>query len=144
VLPNSRGGGSTLENVVVTCAPCNFGRMETTLAEARLTDPLSRPTARKWSGFDRWDGLERFGARPRAMSAAGRQCPLIEPESVRAGTAPPQSAATDNACRSRKREPRAACRRGAGTTSLRTLASTWATIEWGRPQHRRWCQSPEV
>jgi hypothetical protein len=31
VLPNSRGGASTVDNVVVTCAPCNFGRMETTL-----------------------------------------------------------------------------------------------------------------
>jgi 5-methylcytosine-specific restriction endonuclease McrA len=60
LLPNSRGGASTLENVVITCAPCNFGRMETTLAEARLVDPLSRPTPRKWGGFGSWDGLERF------------------------------------------------------------------------------------
>jgi 5-methylcytosine-specific restriction endonuclease McrA len=60
LLPNSRGGASTLENVLVTCAPCNFGRMETTLAEARLTDPLSRPTPRKWDGFDAWDGLEKL------------------------------------------------------------------------------------
>jgi 5-methylcytosine-specific restriction endonuclease McrA len=60
VLPNSRGGPSTLDNVVVTCAPCNFGRMETTLEEARLVHPLSRPTPRKWDGFKRWQGLENF------------------------------------------------------------------------------------
>lgn len=60
VLPNCRGGPSTLENVVVTCAPCNFGRMETTLEEARLIDPRSRPTPRKWEGFDSWQGLENF------------------------------------------------------------------------------------
>ena len=63
VLPNSRGGPSTVENVVVTCAPRNFGRMEATLEEARLVDPLARPTPRNWAGFDSWDGLERFGVR---------------------------------------------------------------------------------
>jgi 5-methylcytosine-specific restriction endonuclease McrA len=60
VLPNCRGGTSDRENVIVTCAPCNFGRMETTLAEARLIDPLSRPTPIKWDGFHTWDGLERL------------------------------------------------------------------------------------
>lgn len=60
ILPNSRGGTSAIDNIVVTCAPCNFGRMETTLAEARLVDPLSRPTPRKWPGFDQWDGLTRL------------------------------------------------------------------------------------
>ena len=34
LMPNGRGGDSSLDNVVVTCAPCNFGRMERTLAEA--------------------------------------------------------------------------------------------------------------
>jgi hypothetical protein len=60
VIPNSRGGASTLDNVVVTCAPCNFGRMETTLEEARLINPLSHPTPRKWQGFESWNGLEGF------------------------------------------------------------------------------------
>jgi 5-methylcytosine-specific restriction endonuclease McrA len=59
ILPNSRGGTSELNNIVITCAPCNFGRMQTTLEEARLIDPLSRPTPKKWRGFDKWDGLER-------------------------------------------------------------------------------------
>lgn len=60
ILPNSRGGTSDFENVVITCAPCNFGRMQTTLEEARLVNPLSRPTPHKWDGFDSWDGLERL------------------------------------------------------------------------------------
>jgi 5-methylcytosine-specific restriction endonuclease McrA len=60
VLPNSRGGPSTLENMVVTCACCNFGRMETTLEEAWLIDPLSRVTPRKWDGFETWVGMEDF------------------------------------------------------------------------------------
>lgn len=59
LLPNSRGGTSDTENVVITCAPCNFGRMEKTLAEARLVDPLSRSTPVRWNGFYSWDGLER-------------------------------------------------------------------------------------
>lgn len=55
ILPHSRGGDSTLENLIVTCAPCNFGRMEYTLAELGLSDPLTRePISSKW------DGLERF------------------------------------------------------------------------------------
>jgi hypothetical protein len=64
VLPNCRGGKSDADNVVVTCAPCNFGRMETTLAEARLIDPLSHPTPSKWTGFEVWDGLRRLVESP--------------------------------------------------------------------------------
>ena len=59
ILPNSRGGDSSVENIVLTCTACNFGRMETTLEEGRLLHPLnfSRP---KWSGFETWDGLGRL------------------------------------------------------------------------------------
>ena len=59
ILPNSRGGDSSAENIVLTCTACNFGRMETTLEEGRLLHPLnfSRP---KWPGFETWDGLEQF------------------------------------------------------------------------------------
>lgn len=63
ILPNSRGGDSNLENVVVTCAPCNFGRMETTLAEASLINPLSLPLEARWDGYSNWDGLERLRRR---------------------------------------------------------------------------------
>src|SRR5215212_3864057 len=33
LIPNERGGTSDLENVVVTCASCNFGRMQLTIEE---------------------------------------------------------------------------------------------------------------
>ena len=71
ILPNSRGGTSDTENVVITCAPCNFGRMEKTLAEARLANPLSRPTPVRWDGFYSWDGLERVNGyfRPQSSSS---------------------------------------------------------------------------
>jgi hypothetical protein len=60
VLPYTRGGLSTLDNVIITCAPCNFGRMSFTLAEARLLDPLEREISRSWSGYNSWDGLQNF------------------------------------------------------------------------------------
>ena len=55
VLPHSRGGTNDLSNMVVTCAPCNFGRMEFTLEEVGLADPRNREPAHL-----AWDGLERF------------------------------------------------------------------------------------
>jgi HNH endonuclease len=55
VLPHSRGGSNDIENIVISCAPCNFGRMNYTLDEVGVIDPRtmiipSRP----------WDGLTRF------------------------------------------------------------------------------------
>jgi hypothetical protein len=55
VLPHARGGDNSLGNVVVTCAPCNFGRMNYTLEELDLADPRTRPI----ESID-WDGLEGF------------------------------------------------------------------------------------
>lgn len=50
----------SLGNLVVTCAPCNDGRMQYTLEEAGLQCPLKRPP--RQTG---WTGLEqRMGARP--------------------------------------------------------------------------------
>lgn len=60
VLPNERGGTSDPENVVVTCAPCNFGRMQHTLEECELAHPLSRALAPTWNGYAEWDGLTRL------------------------------------------------------------------------------------
>jgi hypothetical protein len=55
IVPYAHGGGSDLDNLVVTCAPCNFGRMDSTLEEANLLDP------RTCEPFpSSWDGLERF------------------------------------------------------------------------------------
>lgn len=60
LLPNQRGGSSDLENIVVTCGPCNFGRMEHTIEEARLMNPLGRRPKPSWAGYDSWRGLEDF------------------------------------------------------------------------------------
>jgi 5-methylcytosine-specific restriction endonuclease McrA len=60
LIPNERGGTSDLDNVVVTCAPCNFGRMQLTIEEAGLDNPIARPIAASWAGFDSWDGLTRL------------------------------------------------------------------------------------
>lgn len=55
LLPHSRGGSSELNNLVITCNPCNYGRGERTLAEMHLTDPLLRQPVNS-----DWDGLERL------------------------------------------------------------------------------------
>lgn len=56
VVPRSLGGQNTLENLIVTCAPCNCGRGHHTLAEMGLSDPRHRaPVVR--AGFETWDGL---------------------------------------------------------------------------------------
>lgn len=39
VLPHARGGSNDLNNIVVTCAPCNYGRGSYTLEEVGLLDP---------------------------------------------------------------------------------------------------------
>jgi hypothetical protein len=54
VLPHSRGGDNSLENVIITCAPCNFGRMERTLEEVGLIDPRTLDIHKT-----SWDGLGR-------------------------------------------------------------------------------------
>ena len=55
VLPHSRGGDNSVENVVITCAPCNFGRRDWVIEEVGLIDPRSHPVYKT-----SWDGLERF------------------------------------------------------------------------------------
>lgn len=55
VVPHARGGDNSIENVVVTCAPCNFGRVDATLDELGLIDPRLTPVIRT-----EWDGLARF------------------------------------------------------------------------------------
>jgi hypothetical protein len=59
VLPYARGGNSDLDNMVVTCAPCNFGRMNYILEEVGLADPRTREPI-----HSTWDGLERLIQNP--------------------------------------------------------------------------------
>jgi 5-methylcytosine-specific restriction endonuclease McrA len=55
LVPHARGGNNALANLVITCAPCNFARMNDTLEEVGLLDPRDREPVRST-----WDGLERF------------------------------------------------------------------------------------
>jgi hypothetical protein len=55
LLPHARGGTNTLDNMLVTCAPCNNGRSNLTLEEVELSDPRLRDPIQST-----WDGLERF------------------------------------------------------------------------------------
>jgi len=55
ILPHSRGGDNNIGNIVVTCAPCNFARMEFTLDELGLENPLAHNPFRS-----DWDGLTRM------------------------------------------------------------------------------------
>lgn len=54
VLAHARGGDNSIDNTIVTCAPCNFAKMNYTLDELGLTDPRIRQPVQS-----DWDGLER-------------------------------------------------------------------------------------
>lgn len=52
VEPYSRGGATTLDNMVLTCAPCNFGRDRLLVEEVGLLDPrLRSPRKSDWLGL---------------------------------------------------------------------------------------------
>ena len=55
LLPHARGGNNDLDNIVITCAPCNYGRWNRVVTEVGLIDPRTREPVRS-----DWDGLERF------------------------------------------------------------------------------------
>lgn len=54
VVPHSSGGSNDLDNLVITCAACNFGKMEYTIEELGLLDPREVAPL-----ISLWDGLER-------------------------------------------------------------------------------------
>lgn len=60
ILPNARGGTSDADNIVITCAPCNYGRMNFTLNEVGVGNPLASEKLVRWSGYQEWDGLQAF------------------------------------------------------------------------------------
>lgn len=54
VLPHSRGGGNGNDNVVITCAPCNFGRMDNLCEEVGIQNPFDhQPVSSDWDGLER-------------------------------------------------------------------------------------------
>lgn len=67
VLPHARGGNNDLENVIISCAPCNYGRWNKTIEEVGVLDPQTREPIRS-----PWDGLERFlNNRDQRLSSGG-------------------------------------------------------------------------
>ena len=55
VVPHTHGGRNELDNLVLACAACNFGKMHYTLEEIGIADPRLSATENSW-----WNGLERF------------------------------------------------------------------------------------
>ncbi len=55
VEPHSHGGQSTEDNIVISCALCNFGKYSYTLRQLQISDPRQRKPLKS-----NWDGLERF------------------------------------------------------------------------------------
>lgn len=55
LLPHARGGDNELSNMVITCAPCNYGRCDNLVEEVGLLNPMEREPVTSL-----WDGLERF------------------------------------------------------------------------------------
>lgn len=54
VTPHSHGGKNDLDNLVVACAACNYGKMSYTLEELSLVDPrLFAPVSSPWDGLER-------------------------------------------------------------------------------------------
>lgn len=58
VLVHSRGGATSLDNMVIACAACNFGRDRYCIEEVRFSDPRANPRAPAWDGHQSWSGLE--------------------------------------------------------------------------------------
>lgn len=53
ILPHARGGTNALDNMVIACAACNFGRMNYTLDEVGISDPRQRePSKLDWNGLE--------------------------------------------------------------------------------------------
>lgn len=55
VVPFERGGDNSLQNVVVSCWPCNGGKAQYALEELGLLDPRQSPAVKS-----DWSGLEEF------------------------------------------------------------------------------------
>jgi 5-methylcytosine-specific restriction endonuclease McrA len=60
IIVHSRGGETSMDNIVVACAACNYGRDRFMLAEVGLRDPRLHVRTPTWPGRLTWDGLERL------------------------------------------------------------------------------------
>jgi hypothetical protein len=54
LVPHARGGQTTLQNMVISCAPCNYGRMNYLVEEIGLVlNEYSTPYLTNWDGLER-------------------------------------------------------------------------------------------
>jgi 5-methylcytosine-specific restriction endonuclease McrA len=63
IRPHSRGGSNEADNIVITCAPCNYGRGSHMPEEVGLLDPRKCQPVRS-----SWHGLEQI-FRPKGLEA---------------------------------------------------------------------------
>ncbi len=66
ILPHALGGSNDYDNLLITCAACNYGRMQYTFEEVGMINPMTREPVRSL-----WDGLERVLPRGRSMLDLG-------------------------------------------------------------------------
>jgi hypothetical protein len=52
VIPWSRGGETSMDNLVASCAPCNYGKADFTIEQISIGNPFDRPPI-----VDEWNGL---------------------------------------------------------------------------------------
>ena len=55
VHPWNLGGSTTMDNLVSSCGPCNYGKFNWTLEQMGMEDPFNRPPI-----SDEWDGLSKY------------------------------------------------------------------------------------
>lgn len=55
LIPHARGGNNNIENIVIACAPCNYGRGHRLIEQVGVCNPFERSPVKS-----QWDGLERF------------------------------------------------------------------------------------
>lgn len=54
IVPHALGGTNDYDNLLISCAACNYGRMQYTFAEVGIENPMAREPV-----HSQWDGLER-------------------------------------------------------------------------------------
>lgn len=60
IIPHARGGETNLENMVISCAPCNYGRMNFLIEEIGISMPkLDKTNSNEWDGLERLLGNEK-------------------------------------------------------------------------------------
>ena len=79
VIVHSRGGLTSMDNLVVACAACNYGRDKYMMAQVGLRDPRIHPRLPQWHGAATWDGLERLLPEKKRFAMQNEPSPVLVP-----------------------------------------------------------------